>query len=138
MPNTINDWENYTLSWCQNLFFFMWKSKLARRGTETLHLEPSPLSWRRCLQFLLLSSLLFLLSSRILIRYISRLLSSRSYSRLSDQIVDGELERQPKIGDTIQYMNKDGRWEKVRIKITFSRKAGYLDIQNEEGDVWIN
>ena len=50
-------------------------------------------------------------------------------------VFDGEPERQPKRGDTIQYLNKDDGWEKVKIKSTFSRKAGYITVQNEEGDV---
>ena len=48
-------------------------------------------------------------------------------------IDEGEPERQPKRGDIIQYLNKDGGWQKVKITYSVSRKSGYVNIQNNEG-----
>ena len=49
-------------------------------------------------------------------------------------IVEGEPQRQPKPGDTIQYLNNKGGWEKVKITNRVSRKYVYLNVQNEEVD----
>lgn len=49
-------------------------------------------------------------------------------------IVEGEPQRQPKQGDTIQYLNNKGGWEKVKITNRVSRKSGYVNVQKEEGD----
>ena len=44
-------------------------------------------------------------------------------------IVEGEPQRQPKQGDTIQYLNNKGGWEKVKITNRVSRKSGYVNVQ---------
>ena len=48
-------------------------------------------------------------------------------------IVKREPQRQPKQGDTIQYLNNKGGWEKVKITNRVSRKSGYVNVQKEEG-----
>ena len=49
-------------------------------------------------------------------------------------IVEGKPQRQPKQGDTIQYLNNKGGWEKMKITNRVSRKSGYVNVQKEEGD----
>ena len=42
--------------------------------------------------------------------------------------VEGEPERPPKAGDTIQYLNKDGGWEKVKMAASYGWEAVMLDL----------
>ena len=49
-------------------------------------------------------------------------------------IVEGKLQRQPKQGHNIQYLNNKGGWEKVKITNRVSRKSGSVNVQKEEGD----
>ena len=46
----------------------------------------------------------------------------------------GDPGRPPKAGDVIQYLNKDGGWEKVTITSRISRKSGYVNVKNIDGD----
>ena len=46
----------------------------------------------------------------------------------------GDPGRPPKAGDVIQYLNKDGGWEKVTVTSRYSRKSGYVNVKNTDGD----
>ena len=41
----------------------------------------------------------------------------------------GDPGRPPKAGDVIQYLNKDGGWEKVTVTSRYSRKSGYVNVK---------
>ena len=47
---------------------------------------------------------------------------------------EGDPGRPPKAGDVIQYLNKDGGWEKVTVTSRYSRKSGYVNVKNTDGD----
>ena len=48
--------------------------------------------------------------------------------------VAGDPGRPPKAGDIIQYLNKDGGWEKVTVTSRYSRRSGYVNVKNSDGD----
>ena len=47
--------------------------------------------------------------------------------------IEGEPDRPPKAGDTIQYLDKEGEWQKVTVINRYSKRSAWMNVENEEG-----